>query len=119
MDEIEQMISDFQANRGRYVSFTEHAKQRLISMTAGSNIEYLAIESRTKDPDSFEKKLVRPDKVEDGKYKYKKYTDVTDLSGVRIIAYYQKDADAICQIIEDSHEIDRKRQADPIWRGLR
>ncbi|MGE8941079.1 GTP pyrophosphokinase [Leptospira interrogans] len=38
--------------------------------------------------------------------KYDRLGSVTDLSGVRIVAYYQRDVDKICRVIEDNFLVD-------------
>ncbi|MER9299642.1 hypothetical protein NKI38_24545 [Mesorhizobium sp. M0621] len=108
MDHAARMISDFKKSRRRYLEFTKESEHRIKSLMNGKSIEYLAIEKRTKDLASFSKKVTRPDKIG----KYEKYTDITDLSGIRIIAYYQKDVDAICRLIKSWYEIDLVNSID-------
>ena len=65
------------------------------------------MESRAKTVESFKGKVEREDKD---------YTDplneITDLSGVRIISYYNSDVDEISNLIRREFEIDEKNSVD-------
>jgi putative GTP pyrophosphokinase len=66
-----------------------------------NGIDYLAISGRTKDAESVREKINR-----------KNYQDpaaqMTDLSGIRIIAFFESDVDRISGLIEESFEVDRE-----------
>jgi putative GTP pyrophosphokinase len=98
----------YAAARPMYEAFTNDIAQLLATLLSSKGIEYLAIETRTKSVDSFRTKVVRP--VKEGKYDT--IESVTDLAGVRIIAFYQKDVDAICKLIERNFSVDVNNSVD-------
>lgn len=71
------------------------------SLLEQNDIDYLAISGRTKDVKSIKEKISRksyknPDK------------QMTDLSGIRIIAYFESDVDKISKLIESSFSVDKE-----------
>lgn len=70
-------------------------------------IEVHLIESRTKDARSFQEKIGRASKA---------YIDpldeITDLSGIRIIAYYEEDLHKITELIEKEFDVDWDNSMD-------
>lgn len=65
-----------------------------------------SIESRAKDLDSFEKKCLKPSKVDPEKPKYDDpLTQVTDLAGVRIIAFFLKTVEDIEVVLEKEFDV--------------
>lgn len=104
----EALVTRFAAVRPTYEAFTNNISQLLATLLRSKHIEYLAIEPRTKSIESFKGKIDRPAK----KGKYDELESVTDLSGIRIIAYYQKDVDAICKLIERNFMIDQDNSGD-------
>ena len=63
------------------------------------------VSSRTKEIDSFREKIIN------GKYKDPK-TEVTDLSGIRVITYVESDVKKVCDIVEEVFEIDKPNSID-------
>jgi putative GTP pyrophosphokinase len=103
MSDLSKISEDYQKVRPQYKNFTQSLHNLLRTILDASEIDYFAIEPRTKETKSFDEKINREDKSG----KYKTFSDVADLSGIRIIAYLKEDCDKICQIIEDNFEIDR------------
>jgi len=68
-----------------------------------SNLSFHLAESRTKDVQSFRDKASRPTKAYDNPL-----DEITDLSGIRIIAYYQDEADQIGSLIEEEFAVDAR-----------
>jgi len=66
------------------------------------------MEWRTKTADSFSEKIARPDKAQ----KYSHISDVTDISGVRVICYTSEDVDKVCKILSDHFVIDEPNSAN-------
>lgn len=108
MAQSDSLIGDYQKLRPTYEAFGSNIEQLIRSLLKAKNIEYFAIERRIKTGKSFEEKIGREDK----NAKYKELSDVTDLCGIRIIAYLQEDCDKICKIIEDNFEIDEENSSD-------
>ncbi|CAN7434673.1 GTP pyrophosphokinase [Aminobacter sp. LjRoot7] len=94
--------------RSVFESFSGNVAGLLQTLCLAEGIEFLQIESRTKTAESFKDKIGRPEK----KGKYKSIGDITDISGIRIISYYQKDVDRICRIIEENFDVDKENSTD-------
>lgn len=74
-----------------------------------AEIDVVAVESRAKDPDSLRRK------VEGKKDRYKRpLADVTDLIGVRVIAYYLEDVEQISQIVDKEFVVDADNSVDKL-----
>jgi putative GTP pyrophosphokinase len=92
----EELTIRYKELRSKYETLTDTTENLLRRLLDVSSIEFFAIETRTKTTDSFDEKVQREDKTG----KYIKLEDVTDLSGIRIIAYLQEDCEKICDLIE-------------------
>ncbi len=75
-------------------------------LLASAGVRVHSISCRPKNQDSLREKLARPGKD------YECLEDVTDLAGVRIIAYMKDDVDAIADIIESQFRIDEENSVD-------
>lgn len=96
------LIAQYKRQRPLYKAFTGEICQLLTTLMKLQDIDFSAIDPRTKDVESFEGKISREDK--DGKYN--NVEDVTDLSGIRIIAYLEDDCAKICKMIESNFCVD-------------
>jgi len=65
-----------------------------------NNIDYLTVIGRTKDVDSIKEKVRRKS------YKHPD-SQLTDISGIRIIAYFESDVNKISDLIEQAFYVDR------------
>jgi putative GTP pyrophosphokinase len=121
MSEYSQNLrSSYEAVRGTYQQFTERNEALLRDiLTEGE--DFYAIEARTKDLDSFEAKVDLPEKEQ----KYKDISEVTDLSGLRIICYLDEDATRVCTRlaelydVDPDHSVNKNEQLDPDQFGYR
>jgi ppGpp synthetase/RelA/SpoT-type nucleotidyltranferase len=104
----DRLVSEFTAIRPTFEAFTSNIESLIKTLLRSRSIDYLAVEPRTKTVESFTHKAQRPDKLG----KYAKFSQMTDLSGIRIIAYYLKDLSLICDLIEANFEIDRQNSTD-------
>ena len=103
-----------------YEAFSRSLKSLIINLLDTSDINYDHIEARAKSIDSFYNKITRDDK---------NYTnaleEVTDLSGLRIVAYHQDDANRICELIrrefdiDDDNSVDKSKSLQPDQFGYR
>ncbi|WP_051878664.1 GTP pyrophosphokinase family protein [Chryseobacterium sp. FH1] len=82
----------------KHTLFTNHLKSLVESLLVANNIKFHIIESRTKDSDSLVEKIERK--------QIKDLNEITDLSGIRIIVYYQDDIDKIERIVRDNFIVD-------------
>lgn len=87
--------------RPDYLRFTSKIESLLSDILHAREIGYHLIEARTKDVASFREKIVRASKA---------YTnpleELTDLTGLRIITYYQDDAALIGELIKSEFDVD-------------
>ena len=99
---------------GTYRLLSEKTKQLLSSILASEGIVPHSITSREKDPEKLREKITREGEVPDALLK-----DITDLAGVRIIAYFPSDVDKIVPLIEKAfkldptHSMDKRLSSDP------
>lgn len=94
--------------RPLYVQFTAKIEALLRDLLRARNLEFHLLESRTKEESSFQEKLNRA-----SKNYANPLAELTDLSGVRIITYYQADSDVINELVESEFEIDRENSYQP------
>ncbi|ACL76180.1 GTP pyrophosphokinase [Ruminiclostridium cellulolyticum] len=89
----------FKNNKDRYYNFSEQLSDVIKSILNSEGIQYHTITFRVKDIDSLVKKIEK-----------KKYKDpinqITDFSGLRIIAYTNSDVNKICYLLENEFCID-------------
>lgn len=76
-----------------FVSITEN-------LLSSAEIDYLSVDGRTKDISGIKEKIKRKS------YKNPK-TQLTDISGVRVILYFESDVEKVCKIIEDAFDVDK------------
>ena len=72
----------------------------LKSLLSSYNIKYHVVEHRTKSIESVEEKITRKE--------IENINQLTDISGLRIILYYQDDVDQVLKMIKDNFKIDEK-----------
>jgi len=98
----DKLVAQYADALSHYVRFTQKLEALLTDLLLANAIAYHVIESRTKDVQSFRDKITRSSKA---------YTDpiteLTDLSGIRVIAYYQDDAASIGRLIESEFQVDQ------------
>lgn len=102
------LIGEYVLKRLNYQAFTSAIAELFRNLLVASELEVLAIESRTKTSESFSDKVQSDEKGG----KYQTIGDITDLAGVRIIAYLRENCDKICALIRDNFEIDEANSTD-------
>jgi ppGpp synthetase/RelA/SpoT-type nucleotidyltranferase len=100
--DVEKIVADYRAKFPLHEGFTSQMKHLLTDLLS-AEIRDFAIEGRTKDPEHFRGKIIRP-----GKSYVDPLSEVTDLTGLRIIVQRVADANRVIQLIEREFEIDRK-----------
>jgi putative GTP pyrophosphokinase len=90
----------FRRRRALYERLTEEIGALLERILDANDIDRVQIERRTKTVDSFVEKIRR----KEAKY-VDPLTDVTDLCGLRIIAYYLEDLEAIDAALRTEFEV--------------
>jgi len=92
-----------------YASCALKLEQLIEDLLLEAEIDVVAIEGRAKSPESFLQK------VEGKKDKYPDpLLDVTDLVGVRVIAYYLEDVEQIAKIIHREFDVDEEKSIDKL-----
>jgi len=102
--EIKKYVSE---QRGTYRLLSEKTKGFLSSILSSNGIVPHSITSREKDPEELREKIIREGEVPDALF-----NGITDLAGVRIIAYFPSDVDKIVPLIEKEFNIDSKHSMD-------
>lgn len=116
----EEWGEEYRRRRAVFEDFEVEVRRVLELLIADAGIEIFSIDSRTKSVDSFVEKIRR---------KNQKYADpvndVTDLAGIRVVAYFPTDVERIGELVEQSFAVDdehSQRQAgvsDPDRFGYR
>ena len=88
--------------RPTYEGFTNSLSQLLTDLISSQGIETIPVEGRTKALNSLDHKIRREEKSG----KYSQLDDITDLCGIRLIAYLKEDCRKISDIIESNFIID-------------
>lgn len=100
---IESAVEQFTQRRQEYLRFTLKLDMLVRDLLAAEKIEFHLLESRTKDVTSFRDKVARTSKA------YRDpLSEVTDLCGLRVIAYYQDQVDAIGKLIATEFLVDNE-----------
>jgi len=103
-DVIKKYVSE---QRDTYRLLAEKTKGFLSSILRSRNIVPHSITSREKAPEDLREKITRETEANDAPF-----NGVTDLAGVRIIAYFPSDVDKIVSLIEKEFNIDSKHSRD-------
>ncbi len=102
---MKNILHSFDKKKSAYDSYSLHLKSTLNSLLLNEGISVHSLESRVKDRDSLEKKLIK-------KEKYKNIDEVTDVVGVRIITHYSGDVDRVAEVVEREFLVDRENSID-------
>ncbi|WP_192177589.1 GTP pyrophosphokinase [Mesorhizobium amorphae] len=105
---LDRLEAAFTAKRPEYEAFVDNLKALLQNLLEAGEIEVVRIEGRAKGLANFRDKISRPSK----QGKYHALEDITDLAGLRIVVYYQKDVSSVIKILESNFEIDTKNSTN-------
>jgi putative GTP pyrophosphokinase len=106
-EKIEEAIEAFKIVRPEYENLTARCKSLIEDVLRIEKIKYHAIEVRTKSIESFSEKI----NSKAANYK-NPLEEVTDLCGIRVIAYYDDDVVKISELIRKEFRIDEKNSID-------
>jgi ppGpp synthetase/RelA/SpoT-type nucleotidyltranferase/ActR/RegA family two-component response regulator len=106
-DEFGTSIREYESQMPVITEFTQRVADLIERILEGHGIKYHVIQKRTKDLSSFRKKLVR----KGSKYK-DPIREMTDLSGVRVVAYYLRDVHSIVGLLRREFQIDEANSID-------
>jgi ppGpp synthetase/RelA/SpoT-type nucleotidyltranferase len=96
-----------------YRLLSEKPKEFLSSILSSRGIVPHSIASREKDPEELREKITR-----EGEVPGALFNNITDLAGVRIIAYFPSDVDKIVPLIEKEFTVDCKHSRNKNAQGL-
>lgn len=102
---VNQAIKWYEKQRHKYVDLRAEVELILREALNENEIVFHSIESRVKSVDSFREKASR-DKYSDP------INEITDLTGIRIIALFEKEIHQISDVIKELFEIDYARSED-------
>jgi ppGpp synthetase/RelA/SpoT-type nucleotidyltranferase len=96
-------IEYFSENWSTDDRFTNKLADMVDDMIEDIGLDVAQIDARTKSIESFRDKIERPDK------NYRDpINEITDLCGVRIVCYFNKDVDELCGKIREFFDVDEK-----------
>lgn len=97
----------FEERRPVFLGYTEALEVLLPQLLDQAQISYVQVDGRTKERSNFVSKLRR---------KGQKYEDplseVTDLSGIRVVLYYLDDVERVGKLIEEQFAVDPENSVD-------
>jgi len=94
----------YNENRGLYQDFSVRVHELLERLLDGGSMAYQSITHRVKEKESFRKKYAKKE--------YSSPEEMTDMAGVRIIAYTTSDVEKICKLIKQDFAIDQKNSGN-------
>jgi ppGpp synthetase/RelA/SpoT-type nucleotidyltranferase len=100
------ILEDYREKMPVFEKMRDFVCDLLKKKVAENNIYVTAVEARIKAEASLAEKLERKNG------KYKSLTDLTDILGARVIAFYNDDVDKIAALVESLFEIDWKNSVD-------
>lgn len=106
MENKSTVMAEYDSKCRLYQNFASEIEHQLTNILDAEGIVYNAITSRIKDRDSLSKKIERKND------KYSSLGDLTDIAGVRVITYYEKDVDEVAKIVEQEFTVDKENSID-------
>lgn len=102
----EDIIFEFDKKILTLNSFRENSELLIKSLLNLESIEPHLINSRLKEKNSLEKKIIKKN------YKYSCLEDITDIVGIRVIVYFEDEVDKVADLIEKEFDIDKENSID-------
>jgi len=100
------LLDDYHQELPLYKQLCQIVVEQIGQMLKDSGIEVSSLGSRIKTEASFIGKLQRKAS------KYHSLSDITDIFGVRVVAYYNEDVDRIASMAENLFEVDWANSVD-------
>ena len=99
-------VEEYRRIRGRYEAFAQAVKEILVQALRAADIRVSSVEPRAKDPESFGAKAELPSDSDHREPKYRRPIDeITDLAGVRIIAFFPRALASIGDCIREEFDV--------------
>jgi putative GTP pyrophosphokinase len=99
-------VTAYLKKRGFYTDLASVVRRILEESLKSRGIKVHSVEARAKDPSSFGKKAAQPSEEDPGKPRYPNPIEqITDLAGVRVIAYFPNTLADIDQLLKEEFQI--------------
>ncbi|MBZ0170126.1 GTP pyrophosphokinase YwaC [Candidatus Methylomirabilis lanthanidiphila] len=102
MGRLQNYVATYKELRPKYERLTKKIEGLLQELLEGAHLQSFTIKSRTKSVESFEQKILRPDKSYQNPL-----AEVSDLSGIQIIVRSLDDIQAVEEIIDGEFSVDQ------------
>lgn len=106
---MEQKIKDaeqwYDKNKALYERFSKEVEEIITKILKSKSISYQSVSHRVKEKESY------LNKCKNEKYK-DPVNEITDVSGIRIIAYTNQDVSSICKILQKEFRIDENNSGN-------
>ncbi|MEN2751729.1 (p)ppGpp synthetase [Psychrobacter sp. FBL11] len=99
------ILKEYDKKREILEDLDKSLKTLINSLLKQKGIKAHQIQTRVKDRDSLEKKIL-------AKQKYKSLDDITDVVGVRIITYFEDEVNKVAKVVEEEFDIDQENSVD-------
>lgn len=103
---MHELTEKYKGDLAIFESFKTKAEVLIKELLLQHTVNFHKIESRTKDPAKLDEKIVRKNS------KYTNLNEITDLVGIRIIAYFDDEVDRIASIIKSEFVLDIQNTID-------
>lgn len=99
-------VEQFARKRELYEDFAWAVRDILADTIETRGLKVNEIQCRAKDVKSFGKKAMTPNEQNPEEPKYKNpMSDITDLAGIRVITFFPRTVDEVCQLIQEEFEV--------------
>ena len=105
-DTVETILKEYRNKCALYENFTKKIEALTKELISIKGMRVHPISSRTKEETSLKNKVARPGGG------YSTLNDVTDITGVRVITFFDGDVDAVAEVIEKEFDIDVENSVD-------
>ncbi|MDX6158095.1 (p)ppGpp synthetase [Bacillus subtilis] len=100
------IIREYKESKNLHQEFCIKIEGLIKDILKQHNVNCHSIESRVKQESSLVTKVIKSDG------KYTALSDITDITGIRIITYFAEDVDKIASIIQGEFEVDKENSVD-------
>lgn len=103
---FERIIKEYMEKKPCYEGLNKKLQDLIKDLLDKCDIRIHSIEARIKSQDNLEREIKKPDN------NYKNLNEITDISGIRIITYFEDDVDEVADIIKKEFQIDEANSVD-------
>lgn len=105
-DHIDDILTEYDSRRSVHERLCGKLEVLMQELIVSKNLSFHSIATRVKSRPSLMGKIVGDES------KYNCLNDITDISGARVITYFQNDVDLVADIIESEFDIDNDNSID-------